>query len=226
MTTEILKNSTESYIPKIAVIVYSDKKNDYYLESHSINEKGQLLTGCPLTEDCISEIASSFSIEQSITPHGAVPSNLLYFDTRKGHEKYIWYRPPQKQQMFFSKNLKLKDGEYFIPGIIYQVTNNNLNVYAFKGNKPKSKLFRAPFFNVSDSSVCIGAPKIDYPKNPTFADFIKYWEKKFWLTEFSHLGSKGNPVKGNLVLVTKGSKEKFDSDLLLPLNVTLKNLLK
>lgn len=226
MTTEILEKSTESYIPKIAIVVYSNKDKEFYLESHSIDEKGRLLTGCPLTEDCISDIASSFSIQQSITPHGIVPNNMLYFDTRKGNEKYIWYNPPRKQQMFFSKQLKIKDGEYCIPGTIYQVVGNSLNVYAFKGNKPKNKLFRAPFFNVSESSVCIGTAKIDYPKNPSFDDFIQYWEKKFWLTEFSHLGSAGNPVKGNLVLVTKDSKERFDYDLLLPLKTTFKSLLK
>lgn len=226
MTTEILERSTDSYIPRMAVVVYSNKNDEYYLESHSIDEKGRLNTGCPLTEDCISDIASSFSIQQSVTPHGIVPSNMLYFDTRKGNDKYIWYNPPCKQQMFFNKQLKIKDGEYYIPGIIYQVIGDSLNVYAFKGNKPKNKLFRAPFFNVSESSVCIGAPKIDYPKNPSFIDFIRYWEKKFWLTEFSHLGSGGNPVKGNLVLVTKESKERFDTDLLLPIKTTLKNLLR
>ena len=59
-------------------------------------------------------------------------------------------------------------------------------------------------------------------------NLLEYWEKKFWLTEFSHLGSGGNPTKSNLVLVTKGAKDKpFDLEELKPLNkMKLKDILK
>lgn len=52
--------------------------------------------------------------------------------------------------------------------------------------------------------------------------------KKFWLTEFSHLGGGGNPTKSNLVLVTKAAKDKpFNLDELKPLNkLKLKDILK
>jgi hypothetical protein len=56
---------------------------------------------------------------------------------------------------------------------------------------------------------------------------LEYWEKKFWLTEFSHLGNGVNPTKSNLVLVTKAAKEeKFNLDELKPLNKKLKDILK
>ena len=55
-----------------------------------------------------------------------------------------------------------------------------------------------------------------------------YWEKKFWLTEFTHLGSNGNPTKSNLVLVTKAARDRdFNLDELKPLNnMKLKDILK
>jgi hypothetical protein len=53
-----------------------------------------------------------------------------------------------------------------------------------------------------------------------------YWEKMFWLTEFTHLGGSHNPTKNNLVNVTKLSKERFDYEELIEMKVTLKNLLK
>jgi len=211
--------------PFISIIGYKNQ-DDYYFETHPIDKTDEGYTmgvGAPLTVECISEIASNFSVEYSMEPHGCMPSNLLYFDNRVGHQRYIWYNLPRKRMMYFTKSLNIEDGEYCVPGIIYVVTGDKLDVYAFKGKKPKSELFKAPYFNVSDAAVCLGVAKVAYPDNPSFSDFLKYWEDKFWLTEFSHLGR--NPIKGNLVLVTKKSKEKFDEKVLLPSDKTLKDLL-
>ena len=62
----------------------------------------------------------------------------------------------------------------------------------------------------------------------SYENLLEYWEKKFWLTEFSHLGGGGNPTKSNLVLVTKAAKDKpFDLEELKPLrNLKLKDILK
>lgn len=59
-------------------------------------------------------------------------------------------------------------------------------------------------------------------------NLLEYWEKKFWLTEFSHLGGGGNPTRSNLILVTKAAKDKpFNLDELKPLNnLKLKDILK
>ncbi|MBB4036589.1 PRTRC genetic system protein B [Dysgonomonas hofstadii] len=211
--------------PFVSIVGYKNQE-DYYFESHSINKRDEgyvMGVGSPLTVECISEIASSFSVEFSMEPHGCTPSNLLYFDNRVGHQKYIWYNPPRKRMMYFTQSLNIEDGEYCVPGIIYVVNGEKLNVYAFKGKKPKNQLFKAPYFNVTDAAVCIGRAEVTYPSNPSFNDFFKYWEDKFWLTEFSHLGR--NPIKGNLVLVTKKSKEKFDEEVLLLSDITLKDLL-
>lgn len=224
MSSTVERKLKQEMYPELALILYRSEE-EYYIEMHEIDRSGKLRSGSPLTVDCISEIASAFSAEQSITPQGAIPSNLLFYDNRKGHERYVWYNPPRKRQMFFVDNLKIEDGEYFVPGIIYEVKDNDLNLYSFKGKKPKKNLFIAPFFNITNASVCLGTSKLDYPENPSFIDFIKYWEDKFWLTEFSHLNS--NPVKGNLVLATKAAKKKsFNEDILLPMNITLQELLK
>ena len=52
--------------------------------------------------------------------------------------------------------------------------------------------------------------------------------RKFWLTEFSHLGGNGNPTKSNLVLVTKAARDRdFNLDELKQLNnMKLKDILK
>ena len=122
--------------------------------------------------------------------------------------------------MFFKEALKIENAEYHLPGIIYEAGESHLNVYACKDREPteKTELYAAPFFNVTQASVCLGS----------YAKLLEYWERKFWLTEFSHLGAHGNPTKSNLVLVTKAAKDRpFDLEELRPLNnLKLKDILK
>jgi hypothetical protein len=132
--------------------------------------------------------------------------------------------------MFFKEALKIENAEYHLPGIIYEAGESHLNVYACKDREPteKTELYAAPFFNVTQASVCLGSARIEKPKDLTYAKLLEYWERKFWLTEFSHLGAHGNPTKSNLVLVTKAAKDRpFDLEELRPLNnLKLKDILK
>lgn len=230
LTCDILQGSENALVPEMALIVYTSEEDcssgGMYIESHMIDSKGRLGAGAPLSQQCISDLASSFSSEQSVSPFGKIPPNMLYSDNRLGHQKYIWYNPPKKQHMYFKDSLAIPNGEYHIPGIIYVAHGERLDVYAFKGKKPENKLFKAPFFNTTDGSVCLGSAKLAYPLNPSFDDIIRYWEQKFWNTEFTHLGGGGNPTKNNLVIVTKNSKEKFNEQELIEMNITLKSLLK
>ncbi len=99
---------------------------------------------------------------------------------------------------------------------------------------PKQRLHRKnlittqPLFNVTGANVCLGSAAIEKPKDLTYSRLLEYWEKKFWLTEFSHLGGGGNPTKSNLVLVTKAVRnEPFNFDELKPIDkMKLKDLLK
>jgi PRTRC genetic system protein B len=178
-------------VPEMALVVYrNNKTGSVYIESHRIDKKGRMLAGRPLTLKCIAELAESFSAEQGNAPHGRIPETVLYSDTGKGRERYLWYNPPGKRMMFFLKSLNIEDGRYHLPGIIYDTDGERLDVYACKEAKPAadSILYKAPLFNVTGQKVCLGNAKIHFPDNPTFDDYIAYWEKKFWLSEFSHLG--------------------------------------
>ena len=131
--------------------------------------------------------------------------------------------------MYFSKVLSIDDAEYNIPGVIYVAEGDKLSVYSYKGRKPtpETELCLAPFFNVTGASVCLGSAKIEKPSNPTFDQTLEYWERRFWLTEFSHLGGGMNPTKRNLVLVTKETRDKdFPLSELKKTDKKLKDLLK
>ena len=183
-----------------------------------------------VTEANIGRQLFGYSERHSSTPHGRIPTNMLWSDTRKGYEKYIWYNPPQKRMMFFKESLHIENAEYNLPGVIYEVSDERMNIYAYidKELKPETELYAAPFFNVTGSSVCLGSAKIDKPTEITYDKLLEYWEKKFWLTEFSHLGGNGNPTKSNLVLVTKAAKDApFNIEELKPLkNLKLKDILR
>lgn len=60
----------------------------------------------------------------------------------------------------------------------------------------------------------------------TFSKLLEYWEKRFWLSEFPHLGGSRNldrkqPGLGN----GKARANPFDENELKPMNKQLKDLL-
>lgn len=224
----LISKAEKSFSPVLSIVVYKSDE-EIYMEMHRIDKTGNLMEGAPLSKECISDLVKGFSEEQGRRPNGRIPANMLWCDTRVGHERYVWYNPPMQRMMYFVKSLGIESGLYHVPGIIYEAFGTErLNVYAYKGPKPtvKTKLYKAPFFNVTDGSVCLGNAKIDFPESPTFHSFVGYWERRFWLTEFSHLGGSQNPTKDNLVIVTKASAERFGYSQLLPMRIALNHLLK
>ena len=217
--------------PRAVLIAYTYAGgNKYFLEQRSIDARGRMGEGHPVTVEFMNGLVRDYSETYSGTPHGRLPSNLLYADTRKGSERYIWYNPPGKRRMYFVSGLGIENTEYHLPGIIYEAGDTRLDVYAYKEDRPgmETELYAAPLFNVTGSSVCLGSARIEKPRELTYANLLEYWEKKFWLTEFSHLGGYGNPTKSNLVLVTKAARDRpFDLKELKPLkNMKLKDILK
>lgn len=227
LTNEILS----VMVPKVALIAYqgeNELKSEYYLEAREISEDGIMGAGMPVTHDFMREISDNYVDAHGGTPYGIIPSNMLYCDTRRGGEKYIWHNPTGKRTMYFKDNLGLDNVEYHVPGVIYVVKNNSMCIYAYKDKKPglDTGIFAGPFFNTTSGSICLGSAKLKKPTNPTFSQLIEYWEKRFWMTEFSHLGGGSNPTKDNLVIVTKNAIDKpFDLGQLTPMGKKLKDLI-
>ena len=183
--------------------------------------------GRPVSHEFMNRLLNAYGESHSGAPFGFVPERLLYCDVRMGREKYVWFDPPGKRMMYFSEGLGIENAEYHMPGVAYVVENDTLRVYAFRGERPQpqEKLFLGPFFNTSSSHVCLGTARLDKPKNPTYAELLAYWEKRFWQSEFSHLSGEGNPTKHNLVLVTKAVRDRpFNPEELKPYGKTLEQL--
>ncbi len=90
---------------------------------------------------------------------GRLPSNMLWCDTRKGHEKYIWYNLPGKRRMFFQDSLNIRMAYSICRKLSTSLKTREWTIFAYKGgHRKRHAAFRgAPFFNVTrGSSVCLG----------------------------------------------------------------------
>lgn len=230
---------SQTYKPSLAVMVYQSGE-DFYLESHSVNDQGQLTEGKPLLQDTVQGIVDVFFDERqnNVRVGGFIPDNMLTFDTLPGGQyKMIWFHPAEIRQLFFAAPLKLTSTRSWVPGLIYCVDRRLLSIYAYKGaGRPtlKTKLLRSPFHNVSDSGqVCLGNAKVNRPKVNSYGTLMKYWEDLFWLSEFSHLNGATNPTRSKLGDIWKrmlASKTKLKwsqvNELLPYKNYTLNTLTK
>ena len=107
-TNKLTKQINTMLRPRAALIAYSTDGGDtYFLEVRSIDNEGAMSEGRPVTVDFINELIKGYSERHSSTPHGRIPTNMLWSDTRKGYEKYIWYNPPQKRMMVFKESRPL-----------------------------------------------------------------------------------------------------------------------
>jgi PRTRC genetic system protein B len=221
---------TNRMTPEMAVIVYRHREgysaDKYYLERRPI-ENGRMGAGTPLTEHCLNNIAEALTSGRKDIARGVIPSCMLYADPGRGREKYVWYRKPEVRCLFFAGGLEISNGPMHVPGLVYVVKGEALSLYAFKGNRPKKQLFRAPFFNTGKNTVCLGNAKVSKPDELTWEAIIQYQEKMFWQSEFTHILDT-NPVKGNLSSITRNCIEtgcNFPLDELIPVKTKLEDLL-
>lgn len=223
--------ASDAFKPFIAIIGYrSAASGQYYLGKRNIRN-GKMGAEAPLTAKCIGQIVNAVSADNDELDYGirgVIPTNVLYCNVSIGNTKLIWYRPPEKRILHFTSSTGIDDGEMWVPGLIYIAQNDTLRVLAFKGSKPRNILYLAPFMNVDENHVCLGTAHVEKPRDNSFANIIDYWERMFWGSDFSHILGR-NPVKGNLATLTKNgiaTGERFPTDQLIRIKITLKDILK
>ena len=154
-TNELTRTLKTQLIPKAALIAYaSEDDKNFFLEIRDINDRGNMAEGRPITQEFMNELVKGYSERHSSTPYGKVPSNLIYCDSRKGSERYVWYNPPHKRMMFFSSDLKIENAEYNLPGVIYEAGELGMRIYAYKDKELKadSALYAACLLYTSDAA--------------------------------------------------------------------------
>lgn len=228
LTHDILEKLT----PKQALVVYSSSAGNYYIESHPITDKG-MGAGVALSEDTLSDLVSFFVDKQKDTYlKGVIPANVLYADWSAKRKVLIWFEPPQKRMMYFTKALKIKSGEAYQPGLIFVLNDGRLDLYAVAANSitGDEELCQAPYHNVNDSGdVCLGSANIKKQLKETFTDVMNHYSGLFWNSEFSHAAGRVAPIHGNINSFWRDqikSKAAFNNSVLKVIpNRTVKSLL-
>lgn len=64
--------------------------------------------------------------------------------------------------MFFKESLHIENAEYNLPGVIYEVRDERMNIYAYIDNelKPETELYAAPFFNVTGQASVLARQRL------------------------------------------------------------------
>ena len=228
--TDLLK---EKLTPTDALIFYDTSSGKYVEHRNIVN--GRMMAGQPLEIKQFSQMVRlveryAEKQQQMTAIGGPIPANLLYADPNIDRMKLVWWRSPEERKVYFSDSLGIPNGVIKVPGMVYSVKGTgSLSVWSFKGKRPRGVLYKAPYFNIyADGRVCLGSSKTAKPKNNTFEEWIAYWEKMFWQSEFAHLISE-NPIEGNLTTITKQCINQgcpFPVDVLKRANVKLNDLLK
>lgn len=230
---ELTRKLNAQMHPFAGLIVYTGN-DDFYIESHLI-QNGKLGAGQPLTESFLRSITEKMKVNignKKAYSGGIMPSNILYLDQRSDDIEMIWYEKPSKWPVFFSTELGIPNGSMFVPGLMFHCRHKELKVLSYKGDAPtpETKLCEAPFFNVGKSGdVCLGNAVVPYPDEPTFNAVMKYWQKMFFGSEFTHLTGNENPTKSNLVIITKSlinTQKPFPENELKETKTTIEKYIK
>lgn len=217
MENIIDENEVVNYIPKAALIVFEGTGHDSYIELREIRRDGSMAGAKPVSKEFIQSLLATFSQEYRSIPHGAVPENLLYCDTRRGRETYVWYNPPMKRYRYFDKRLGLEEGQYHVPGTLYAVRNGQLQVFCFEGRKPKADetLLGVPYFHVGDKGhVCMGSAKVRIPNTDrlSYQDILYAWENAFWNSRDVHTGGSPSTRENLIETIRKYQTKPFDTE--------------
>lgn len=235
---ELTQALTSQYNPVLGIVVYKDKENDYYLESHDITSTGGFGPGKPLLQETMQGIVDTFFDDRQnmSTIKGVMPDNLLSYQFKPGgNYKIVWWRPSEIRVIHHASQLKLPTAKCWVPSMVYVADHNDLRVFALKNDKRPEEntiLCLAPFFNVDDDGdVCLGNAKVQKPKEKTFSNLIKYWEALFWQSEFSHVNGEDKVKSKDLnavwkKLLTSKTKLKWSTmNELIPSKTSMKNIL-
>lgn len=184
----------ENFKPVQGLIVFKRGHSEFYLQTHDIVDH-KFTEGKPFHREQMQELATALNAKSfsGITLKGIMPANVLYYQPSLSGAKFVWYIPKSKRHLKFKASLKIKSGEYHVPGLIFAVNDRSLYVWAFKGTgKPKANtpIFHAPFFNIMNGeSVCMGTTS-EASKKSFLEEELDRWERRFFGSNFTHTPNK------------------------------------
>lgn len=197
----------------------------------TFGNKPTVKPGVPITLDALESVAIALGrkLEPCLLPERILAVSLA---------RMVWWCPAERRRIWFnpaekSKELKALNGKVVAhPHLVFCASGRGgLRVLAIQeGKRPtlETKLFRAPYFNLSpEGSMCEGSVKMPDVVSPSI---IEKYEKAFFDSSFSH-SNWGHQLtrhpKGHLGLWQEMVKGKsFPGKYLAPVKTTISSLLK
>ncbi|MFH7017340.1 PRTRC system protein B [Flavobacterium sp. FlaQc-47] len=226
------------YNPVKAFVVYQklSAEKSIYVEGYDIDINGCPINAHPLSLRESTKLADALDTSEELTrkflkPLGLLPKNVLHLNPEHDGSA-IWYTPSQKVSLFFVESLGIKNGEAFLPPLLWKASKNALYIYAMYADDQMDEntaLCHAPFFNLyTDGRVCMGTVSVNIKPNCHLEEFIALWEQYFFNSYFSHLIGNSSPVKGNIIQLWQklvGGNEPFPIKSLIKNGLTIKDIL-
>lgn len=136
-------------------------ENDYFFQLHDVfQKKGEatLGSGKPVSREAL-EVLCKAVLPSMVGNLTFLNGNILA-SSGTVHGPDVWFSPPAVRPMFFTGEVKIKNGLAPWPGLIFVTRNEDLlMLYAIKGNhRPilETELYVCPFFNMTGYDLCLG----------------------------------------------------------------------
>lgn len=226
-----VNNNTDetAYSAVSALVVYRNNSGDTLCTVNAI-KSDKIMPGDPVDG---TKLAGLF---RTIKPGktAAKPKTLVWRDPQilaDGTNAVLWYAPPCRREIFFScrnRRLMKASGKMFpYPGLVFLARGDRLQVYAVKRRPSRrSKLYRAPFWNIFDSAiVCLPSGARNSGGHTP-----KEWEDIFYMSAFSHPNGNNRISRTawpKLVsALIRAGAEKFPADELIPAGLSVCDILE
>lgn len=204
MQAHVDVGSEVSYSLHDALLIYRRRVNhseEVFVTRHDVVESQdagpQLGPAENLSLEFVSSLLRSLTGKMSAQ---LLPENVLVHSV----DRVVWWSAPSIRTMFYADyarrtnaiegmpELKALSGKKFPqPALLFELRRGQMSVRALaKAERPtlKTKLYRAPYWNVSDNGViCLGDTHVPETQDLTT---LSRWEESFFESAFSHQNSQ------------------------------------
>ena len=234
-----MNTNNNDFQPCNVLKIYRQEFNDnYYIEIHGViynRATGESILGAgrPLQKKTFQRLLGTAGDDNynSSFQNILLSPRLLACEPIKYKRHILWYDPAGSKEILFTKEIKLEDGIYSMPALLYFVSLDKIKVFAMKtGNKRPglhSNLYFAPLFNQIEShEFCWGNVKKDVSAINEIDSEMNAWDAFLWNSRFSEYNT--SVTKKSLTMIYKKVKNKvnkFPNEELIDTKLTIKTLL-
>jgi PRTRC genetic system protein B len=198
-TTVIFGDTPRRYKLKQAILIYKDDRLDCAASIHAVTDgqRPTLLPGQPATVAALDVLLGALGRRVG---GGFIAPEILSI----GLDSLVWWCPSARRRIWFKPNTMFDDskdedtkrlikinGQFiWYPPLLFTARTDVLSVFALAINErpqPDTRLWKAPFWNLSDGGMCNGNLKLP----AAAAENITRFEQAFFDSAFTHNSQGG-----------------------------------